>query len=132
MKNKRLIIVSLCVAVMGYFINTYTTGEYLCSKLQLESAQKVVVIHDNGGELNKPDNYTMTLTASQKDLLIDRIKDMRLKKHRDDYIYVSSFEVYTFDFQFENDRTKVYLYGDEFINIISTNEKYNVKYKIVK
>ena len=131
MKNKNLIIL-LCIVAIGYFINTYTTGKYLCTKLKLEEAQKVVVIYDNGGEHNKLDNYNMTLTDSQKNLVLDFIKDLRLKKHREDYISVNSFERYTFYFQFENSRTKVYLYGDEFITVISTNEKDYVKYNIIK
>lgn len=133
MKNKKLITILLCaVAVGAYFISTYTTGKILCKKLNLESAEKVVVDYDNGGEVKKPDNYKMTLTDSQKQLLIDHIKDLRLKKHRDDYMFVNSFEQYTFDFQFDDYRIKLYMFGDEFIQVLSINGIMNGTYYIAK
>ena len=133
MKNKKLILAIFIVVMTGlYFVSTYTTGERLCRKLNLEYAEKVIVAYDNGGTANGKENYTVTLTQEEKKQLLDYIRNCRLKKHRDDYISVNSWEMYAFDFQFDSGRTVVYLYGDEFINVISTFEKYSVKYNIQK
>lgn len=114
MKNKKLVILLCAVILAGvYFLTTYTTGEKLCRKLNLESANTVEVIYDNGGVRNAPDNFTITLTKAEKTQLIDYLKSLDLKKHRDDYRTVNSFEVYTFDFKFEDSRTVVYLWGEE-------------------
>ena len=101
-----------------YFVSTYTTGERLCRKLNLEYAEKVIAAYDNGGTANGKENYTVTLNQEEKGQLLDYIRNCRLKKHRDDYISVNSWEMYAFDFQFDGGRTVVYLYGDEFINVI--------------
>ena len=133
MKNKKCaILLAALMVVAYYFISTYTTGEKMCKKLNLENTNKVVAAYDNGGTTKAPENFTLTLSEDEKTQLMDYLKSLKLKKHRDDYIYVNSWEMYAFDFQFDNGRTVVYLYGDEFINVVSTDNGACVKYNIIK
>ena len=129
MKNKKIIIALLCVmAMMGYFFTTYTTGKSMCKKLNLENANTVIAAYDNGGTINAPSNYTVTLAEDEKAQLIDYLKSLNLKKYRGDYRTVESFEVYAFDFKFENSRTVVYLWGDKYVSCANTTlyEMYSI------
>ena len=133
MKNRKLLVLLCAVALaIFYFISTYTTGEKICHKLNLENAHTVVAAYDNGGTAKAPENFTRTLTQNEKTQLVDYLKSLKLKKYTDDYRTINSWERYAFDFQFDNGRTVVYLSGDEFIDVASTNTEDYVKYSIIK
>ena len=133
MKNRKLMILFCAVALVGcYFIITYTTGEKMCHKFNLENAHTVVVAYDNGGTAKAPENFTKTLTPDEKTQLVAYLKSLTLKKYREDYRTINSWERYAFDFQFDTGRTVVYLSGDEYIDFASTNMDVYVKYSIVK
>ncbi len=133
MKNKKLIIALLfAVAVRGYFISIYTTGEKLCQKLGLENSKLAMAYYDNGGKDITSVDYSMQFTDSQSELVIDYIKGLQLKKHRESYMDVTNFEMYTFDFHFDKGRTVVYLISNEYVQVVSPAQYTSVIYRIVK
>ena len=111
-------------------------GEKISDKLCLAEADKVFVYYDSG-ELGKTgfEKEKTELSDEEKDSLLKYISSLTLKKHKDDYMYVSGFEQYIFDFQFteENRRLTIDLFGGEYIKMTTFGLEYdNETFRIIK
>ena len=119
MKKKIYIIIILLCIVGGlyYMLSQNLSGAIVVEKLNLENADKVVVLYDKGEMGKQIELEEIPVDEEQRQQLMEYLSSLKLKKHEDDYMEVDSFERYLFDFQFtdENRRITIDLHNGEYI-----------------